>query len=126
MGFWVFMLVHILLLPAIMIGFGQLFRKHPPRQINSIYGYRTKMSRINMDTWNYAHKYFGKLWVRTGWIILPGSAVGMFFAYGKDEGTIGIIGAIIVTIQILFLLLPILWTEKELHRRFTLDGKLQK
>ena len=59
MGFWIFIFVCSMLMPVLMIIFGQLFQKRPPGQINSVYGYRTKMSMLNMDTWDYAHRYFG-------------------------------------------------------------------
>lgn len=122
MWFWIFMFVNLLMIPTLMIIFGRLFTKHPPRQINGIYGYRTKMSRLNADTWQYAHRYFGKLWLRMGWILLPVSAFGMVCVYGKDENRIGIVGAAILVIQTIILLMPIAWTEKELKKIFEEDG----
>ena len=44
MGFWIFMLVMILLIPITMIGFGKLFLKQAPGEINAVFGYRTTMS----------------------------------------------------------------------------------
>ena len=38
--------------------------KYPPKEINGIIGYRTTMSRKNMDTWKFAHDYCGKLWLK--------------------------------------------------------------
>lgn len=126
MGFWVFMLVCSLLTPVLMIIFGQLFQKRPPRQINSVYGYRTKMSMLNMDTWNYAHWYFGRLWLRIGWILLLLTGLSMILALGKSDNVVGIIGGVIVTIQVIMLLVPIAWTERELRRRFGADGNRMK
>ncbi|WP_268051132.1 SdpI family protein [Clostridium ganghwense] len=45
-----------------MIGFGLLFMKKPPKEINSTFGYRTTMSSKNKDTWNFAHRYAGIVW----------------------------------------------------------------
>lgn len=123
MGFWIFMLVMELLLPVLMIGFGMLFYKNPPKKINSIYGYRTKMSSLNMETWNYAHYYFGKLWLRMGCWMLPVVALVMLPVFGKDENVVGMYGSIIMTVQVIMLILPIVLTERELHRRFDADGK---
>ena len=50
MGYWVFMLMSDLLVPLVMIGFGALFMFRPPRTINSLYGYRTRLSMKNEDT----------------------------------------------------------------------------
>ena len=59
MGFWIFMLIMDLLLPFTMIGFGRYFMKKAPKEINSVFGYRTSMSMKNKDTWEFAHKYCG-------------------------------------------------------------------
>lgn len=118
MGFWIFMFVCSMLTPALMIIFGQLLRKRPPKQINSIYGYRTKMSMQNMDTWNYAHRYFGRLWWRIGWILLLLTGVSMFLAAGKNDTVVGIVGGVIVTIQVVIILVSVIWTERELRRKF--------
>ena len=61
MGFWIFMLIMDLLLPFTMIGFGRYFMKKAPKEINSVFGYRTSMSMKNKDTWEFAHKYCGKV-----------------------------------------------------------------
>lgn len=44
MGFWIFMLVMNLLIPATMAGFGRAFLKKAPGKINYAFGYRTSMS----------------------------------------------------------------------------------
>lgn len=123
MGFWFFMLLNNLLVPVLMIGFGTQFRRKPPKEINDIYGYRTKMSRLNKNTWEYAHLYFGNLWLRMGLGMLPLTVVCMLPFIGKDENVVGIAGAVIMTVQVLLLLLPIVWTERELHRRFDAQGR---
>ena len=50
MGFWAFMLATDLLIPAAMIACGAVFRRHAPKKINALVGYRTAMSMKNMDT----------------------------------------------------------------------------
>lgn len=122
MWFWIFMLVNNLILPVLMLAFGKLFQTKPPKAINSIYGYRTKMSSLNQDTWNYAHLYFGKLWLRMGIGMLALTVLGMLVVYGKDENTVGLFGGIVISIQVLLLFLSIARTEWELRRRFDADG----
>ena len=70
MGFWIFMLIMDLLIPFTMIGFGYLFLKRTPKNINVLFGYRTTMSMKNRDTWEFAHRYCGKLWYMWGGILL--------------------------------------------------------
>ena len=45
MGFWIFMFLSNELIPILMLLFGWIFKKHPPKNINSVYGYRTSMSK---------------------------------------------------------------------------------
>ncbi len=123
MWFWVFMLVNNLIVPIVMIVFGQVFCKHPPGQINSVYGFRTKMSRLNQQTWEFAHQYFGHLWLRAGCGLLPVAVLGMLCVYGKSETVVGIGGAVVLTVQMVVMMLPVAQTERELRRRFTETGQ---
>ena len=61
MGFWIFMLVMTLLIPLTMIGFGKLFLKSAPKEINGVFGYRTSMSMKSKDTGTVDQKNGGKL-----------------------------------------------------------------
>ena len=77
MAFWLFLTAMDLLIPAIMVGIGARFLKHPPKTINALYGYRTARSMKNQETWNFAHETCGKLWVRLGKLsFLPAPAGG--------------------------------------------------
>lgn len=75
MGFWIFMMFIELLIPVTMIGFGKMFLKHSPKEINMAFGYRTSMSMKNRDTWEFAHKYCGKIWYNSAcffdWFDIP-------------------------------------------------------
>ena len=73
MKFWIFMLVMNLLTPLVMIIYGRIYEKKPPQKPKSKFaysGYRTKMSMINIETWEYAHRFFGKLWFRFGIVLV--------------------------------------------------------
>lgn len=118
MGFWIFMLIMDVMIPLMMIAFGRLFLKHPPKEINAVFGYRTSRSMKNKDTWEFAHRYCGKLWFRCGLVLLPLSAAGLLPAMGKEEGATGIAGSIVCTVQILVLIGSIYPVEKALKKKF--------
>lgn len=118
MAFWVFMLCVDLLLPFTMIGFGRYLRNYPPKEINSVFRYRTRRSMKTMETWNFAQAYFGRLWLIFGCVALPTSVVPMLFFIEKDTKTVGYAGAVICAIQLLFLFFPILLTERALRKKF--------
>ncbi len=121
MGFWIFMVVVLLITPLTMIGFGKCFIKSAPKEINMGFGYRTSMSMKNKETWQFAHNYCGKLWYNAGKILLL-SVLTMVFVIGKDIDTIGNLGLIIMVVQMFFLICPIFPTERALKKNFDKNG----
>ncbi len=116
------MLVMNMLVPVTMIFFGKFFLNRAPREINMVFGYRTNMSMKNKDTWEFAHKYFGKVWFVCGWVLLLLSVILMLFVMGKDEDTVGYAGGIINVVQLVFLMAPIIPTERALKKTFDKNG----
>lgn len=123
MGFWIFMLIMDLLIPFTMIGFGRYFMRKAPKEINAVFGYRTSMSVKNKDTWEFAHKYCGKIWYVCGLIMLSISVVFMFLVIGKSEDYVGTVGGIICGVQLIFLIGSIFPTEIALKKNFDKNGK---
>ena len=122
MGFWIFMLIMDLLLPLTMIGFGRYFMKNAPKEINSVFGYRTSMSMKNKDTWKFAHKYCGKVWYVCGMVMLPITVIFMLLVIGKNKDCVGSIGGIICGVQLIPLIGSILPTEIALKKNFDKNG----
>lgn len=123
MGFWIYMLIMDLLLPLTMIGFGKYFFKKAPKEINGVFGYRTSMSMKNKDTWEFAHRYCGKIWYLCGLITLPISIVFMLLLIGKNKDIVGIGGAIMMGVQLVPLIGSILPTELALRKNFDKNGE---
>lgn len=122
MWFWWFIFVCDLLIPILMVIAGSMMWKHAPEKINGIIGYRTARSMKNTDTWKFAQDYCGRLWWKIGWIILiPSFAIHIPF-YHSSEDMIGIVAAILCTIQCVILILSIFPTERALKRTFTEEG----
>ncbi len=123
MAFGYIMLLVILIMPLMMVGFGLLLMKNPPKKINSYYGYRTRRSVRSQETWDFAHYYFGKLWLVCGLVSLPISLVPLCLVLGKSEQVISVAGLIVLGIQTLLLLVTILLTERALMKNFDEFGK---
>lgn len=122
MWFWWFMFICDLLVPVTMIVSGKIMGKHPPKDINGLIGYRTTRSMKNLDTWNFAHHYCGRLWWKIGWIMLVPSFLIHLPFYNKSESIIGILGAVICTLQCIIMIISIYPTERALKRYFTDEG----
>lgn len=122
MWFWWFVFCCDLLIPGLMIIIGRIMWKHPPKDINILMGYRTSRSMKNMDTWIFAHNHSGRLWWKTGWVVLFPSIIIHIPFYGASDDMIGIVSLILVTVQIVILIGSIFPTEKALKRTFTDEG----
>lgn len=123
MGFWIFMLIMDLLLPFTMIGFGRYFIKKAPKEINAVFGYRTSMSMKNRETWEFAHKYCGKIWYICGLIMLPITVLCLLLVIGKGEDYVGTVGGIVCGAQLIPLIGSIFPIEIALKKNFDKNGK---
>lgn len=116
MWFFTMMFLCNLLMPLIMIIGGYYMFKYPPKEINSVLGYRTKMSKKNKDTWTFAHHYCGRLWIKLGAILfIPTILVQLPFLDASDD-MIGIVTLLIEAVQLGAIIASILTVEKALKR----------
>lgn len=123
MGFWLYCTVMCLLVPALMLYFGWRFLNKPPKNINSIYGYRTSRSMKNQQTWDFAHRVCGKLWFRVGAVMLPLSLLAMLPALGRDVEAVGTWCIPVVGVQLVVMIATIFPVEKALKRKFDKYGR---
>lgn len=113
----------LFVLPLIMIFAGWMMQAHPPKNINAWIGYRTKRSMKNMETWEFAHTYCGRLWKLYGIGMFSISVLfSVFFLFMKIETDVILMG-IVVCLQSLIFIIPILFTERALREEFEEDGK---
>ena len=123
LAFRIFMLCMVLLIPLTMIGLGRHFLRKPPQEINALFGYRTAMSMINRETWDFAHRVCGRLWLRLGLLLLPVSLIPLLIVFGRDIDTIGKVGCYTVFLQIIPLVGSIFPVERALKKEFDQYGR---
>ena len=123
MGFWIFMFIMVLLIPLTMLFFGWLLFRKTPKEINYVYGYRTKRSMMNEETWRFANQYFGKAWYLCGLISVPLSVIAIALVFGKGTETVGTVGGMITMIQMITLVGAIIPTEIALKNNFDENGR---
>ena len=121
MGFKVFMAFAVLLIPGIMIFFGRTMRDHPPKTINAAYGFRTAMSMINQDTWDYAQAACAKRWRRWGRVLALITMIVLFFALRRPSFA-DVLG-FYTAFETAFLLASVAATEIDLRRTFDEKGQ---
>ena len=122
MGIWILYFVVTFFLPIFYIIYGNIYRDKVPEDINGTSGYKTTMSRLNWDTWEFANHYYNKLMRFWGWILLVLSFVVTILICGRDENTVILFMAIVPVIQIIPILVCIAPTESALRKTFDENG----
>ena len=123
MGFRIFMLIVVLLIPLTMLLFGWLFFRRTPKEINYVFGYRTKRSMRNEETWKFANQYLGKVWYLCGLLSAPLSVIAMAIVFEKGTETMSTVGFIITMIQTTPLVGAMISTEIALKKNFDENGR---
>ncbi len=120
---WIILLVSGFLCPLLMLGFGLISSKHPPKNINSWYGYRTARSMKSQAAWDFAHRCCGRLWTQLGWVLLAVSVAVLVPVGLLGEDTVRCVAAVILLgIQVVVLLGSIVPVEQALKKNFDEDG----
>ena len=126
MGTWIMIVITYILIPALMAGAGWMLWKHSPKNINAIYGYRTRMSSLNQNTWRFAQEYAGRLWVRWGIRMMPVSILLLMIFAASGETAASIAGSVLCIVQIIIMLSSISVVERTLNKVFDKQGNLKK
>lgn len=126
MGTWIIIVITYILIPALMTSAGWMIWKHPPKTINAIYGYHTRMSSLNQNTWRFSQEYAGRLWVRWGIRMMPVSILLLMFIAAFGEKAAATAGSVLCMIQIVIMLSSIAVVERMLNKIFDKHGNLKK
>ena len=124
MGMWAVLFVCELLVPILMIVSGIFFSAGVPFDINSFFGYRTSMSMKNGDTWDFAHRYCGRLWIRIGAVMLPVTVLSSIISLktARILSVLGIFGVIVIAAQTCVIIISIIMVECKLKKVFDKNG----
>lgn len=117
---FIFLSICSLLVPLSMILLGYKWKDNPPKDKQGMSGYRTTMSRMNDETWKYAHRQWGRINLALGIIL----AIVSFFVLilMRDYTNFEMISVYLVFIQLGIMALTIFPTEFLLYKHFTKRG----
>lgn len=107
-----------IIIPLSLCGFiffiiGILTYKFPPKQINALYGYRTKASMKDQQTWDFAQQYSAKKMIVIGLVMMLLSI--NFIVIDFTPNQIAIIGLIVIGFSVMYLILK---TENAIRSQF--------
>jgi uncharacterized membrane protein len=121
MGLFLFAMIYTLVITFLVIGFGLLMMLRTPKEINSVYGYRSRMSGICGDTWDFANRYAGKLLLYSGIGTLVFSFI-LIIVFKNAESFPYVVLALIF-IQLIPVFVVVLLTEIALKQKFDEHGR---
>jgi uncharacterized membrane protein len=87
----------------------------PPKEINYLYGYRTKRSMKSKESWDFAQHYSNVQMAKAALFMIVISFAGYLFP--ADNVALHLIGGLIITL--LGVAYMLVTTERELKKRFT-------
>lgn len=118
----VIMLISVSFVPLVLIVTAALFKKYPSKEPNIAIGFRTKMSMMNKDTWDYAQRLFPLCWMKLGRLLLPISIAVLFLLYSEDNDYTGRVVIVLMIIQVLLMLGSAAYVNLKLKKVFNSDG----
>lgn len=122
MGFNLLMVIVVSFVPIVMIIFGNMFLKNPPKEPNLAFGFRTKFSMKSQETWDFSQNLNGKYWKTLGLVLLPLSNATLAIMNGYDIDTIGKVVGVIEIVQCLFMLGSTVAVSAKLKKVFDANG----
>ena len=111
-----------LLVPVIILIIGLIFSKVQVKDINAIMGYRTPMSTKNQDTWDFANRYFPKVWIIMSIGMLVITLLCWLILIKQSIAVVEKAATAITLIQTALLFLSIIPCEIALKKNFDKDG----
>jgi len=95
---------------------GSILAKKPPKEINQLYGYRTKRSMSSQEKWDFAQIYSAMEMIKHGKYLMLGSLLGLFLQPGETFSIISVV--VLILLSCIFLIVN---TEKKLKQKFESD-----
>lgn len=124
MGLFIFALIYTLAVNLLIIGFGLLMMLRTPKQINSPYGYRSRMSGICGETWDFANRFAGKLLLICGIATLFLSVI--LICVFMSAVSFPYVVLALIFVQLIPVFFVVLLTESALKRKYDEHGLLRE
>lgn len=101
--------------PLIQLATGYLLAIFPPKYMNGFAGYRTPMSKKNIETWVEANNYSTKLLITSSWISV---LIILISSLILGESYLGVEIFLFITLMIISIIVIVVLTERHLKNIF--------
>lgn len=111
---WIISFITSLLIPCTMLFLGNILKNHPPKTINTAYGFRTKRSTKNQKNWDSAQSFLGTLWLRWSKNLLIGTCLLFLIVSRVNLQITTFVASFVIIFQLVVLIFSLLLTQKSL------------
>ncbi len=125
MAFWAIMLIIVLIIPIFLAYLGsRIFKIYKVRRddLQGKLGYRTALSMKSDYSFAFAHHYFGSMWEYGGVAFAFVSGIMMLLVMGRSFINVSISAAVLILMQLAFIVVSLIFTESALRTRFDEEG----
>lgn len=106
-------------IPIGLIIYGYLYKYQASKKVSKFFGYKTARTQLSQDTWEYANKKVGDIWIKSGAIYT--AFVGVFLLVFPSQRVK--LSLVVVLVGLLVALSPFSAVEKELKEKFNDKGE---
>lgn len=107
------------ILPLGIILYGYLYKNVAAKRLSYFFGYKTARTQLSKETWEYANKRVGEIWMKLGAIYtLVVIAMVFIFPSIREKPSF-----IVIALALIVSLIPFPIVEKELKEKFDDDGE---
>ncbi|MCC0659015.1 SdpI family protein [Clostridioides sp. ZZV14-6154] len=108
--FWIIDMI----IPAIIILIGFLYKYRAPKDINKFHGYRTNQSMKSQEAWDYAHNCGANIWIIIGLFLVIVVCLNKIFIKIRPE----YLSLINLLISIIGMIIPIPVIDSKIKKKF--------
>lgn len=114
---YIFLILLSFFMPLAFLILGIVLKRHYPKEINSLAGYRTNRSKKSIEAWNEANRYSTELLIKFSAIILILILI-MVILVGKSCDRMSVIVIVSMLLSLVSIGLIVIFTEKRLKNMF--------
>ena len=112
----------ILVIPALLLGFGLLYFFKPIKEANHIFGYRAYFGMGSVEAWRFAQRFAGFIYMILGGVMTLAMVIVTIVLIGKSTITLLTTCAICMIIELILTGIAVLAINIYLAVRYDRDG----
>ncbi len=111
-----------LILPLGIVIYGYLYKNVASKKLNYFFGYKTERTQLSKETWEYANKRVGSIWIKLG-ALYTATVVVMLALFPSQRSKPSFL---VIALALIVSIIPFPIVQGELKEKFDEDGKQKK